>query len=142
MARKPELEPRWLVGLLNSWAIRSLHAQTRGLGYYTINPMLKSGIPGQARSYEPTGYSDVDYLDAENAIQALDMMRRLAVMRYFKPWAKANIDTEVQKDDDTWLYHLRKALATLEVDLMRRQRKAELEEALSLAAVDFAKPPH
>lgn len=121
--RKPALEPRWLVGLLNSWAIRSLYGQTKGLGYYRVNPMLKDGIPGQARSYEPTGYSDVDYKDAETAINQLDLMRRLAVMRYFKPWAKANIDSEVRRDNDTWMYHLKAALVVLTVELDRKREE-------------------
>jgi hypothetical protein len=140
MAKTPALEPRWLVGLLNLWAVRSLHSQTKGLGYYTENPMLKDGIRGQCRSYEPTGYSDVDYLDADAAINELDLMRRLAVMRYFKPWARANIDAEMQRDDGTWLYHLRRALDILARELDRKREQAEWAATLDLAAVEMAAP--
>jgi hypothetical protein len=123
MARKPQLEPRWLIGLLNQWALRSLHGQSRCLGYYTISPMLRDGIPVQARSYEPTGYGDADFLDAQGAINGLALMRRLAVMRYFKPWAKANIDSEFKRDNDTWMYHLRQALMELEIELDRKRQE-------------------
>jgi hypothetical protein len=132
--REPALEPRWLVGLLNRWAIRSLSEQTKGLGYYGTNPMLRSGIPSPAKSYEPTGYSDVDFLDAERAINDLELMKRLAVMRYFKPWAKANIDAEIERDNDTWMYHLRDALVKIEIALARRKAAADLEESLQIAA--------
>ena len=124
MSRKPELEPRWLIGLLNQWAIRSTHAGSRGLGYYTTNPMLRDGIPGRVRSYEPTGYSDVDFLDAQRAVDELDIMRRLAVMRYFKPWSRNAIDAEMQRDNDTWMYHLKLALAVLAAELDRKRLAA------------------
>jgi hypothetical protein len=120
MSRRPELEPRWLIGLLNQWALRISRDQAKGLGYYTINPMLRDGIPGRVRSYEPTGYSDVDFLDVQNAVEQLDVMRRLAVMRYFKPWSRNAIDAEVSRDPDTWMYHLRIALERLQVDLQRK----------------------
>ncbi len=121
MSKRPELEPRWLIGLLNQWALRMSRDQTRGLGYYTINPMLRDGIPVRARSYEPTGYSDVDFLDVENAVSQLDVMRRLSVMRYFKPWSRLAIDAEFERDNDTWMYHLRIALQTLSAELDRKR---------------------
>lgn len=121
MARKPSLEPRWLVGLLNSWAKRSLYSDSKGLGYPAICAMLKDGIPGRVRSYEPTGYGDADIKDVERAVNDLDTMRKLAVMRYFKPWMMNAIDQEVRRDADTWMYHLRQALDILRSDLDRKR---------------------
>ena len=117
MARKPLLEPAWLVSLLNAWAKRSHHESSRALGWYSICPMLQSGIPGKARSYEPTGFSEQDYTDLHVALQDLELVNRMAVGRYFKPWAKAAIDAEFRASDDTWLRRLRAGMAQLEVKL-------------------------
>ena len=117
MARKPDLEPRWLVGLLNAVALRSLNEQTRSVGWYTVNPMLRDGIPKRGRSYEPTGYSDGDHKAALDALNLLPMRRLLAVARYFKPWAKQAIEAEHQWSDDTWMRELKAAMATLETEL-------------------------
>lgn len=125
MGRKAELEPRWLIGLLNAWALRSMSEQRRGLGWYSICPMLKSGIPGKARSYEPTGYSNADHDATLAAINMLPLQERMAVARYFKPWAKAQIEAEFRLSDDTWMRRLRAGLVLLEVEL--RLTVAEVE---------------
>lgn len=117
MSRPAALEPRWLVGLLNAWAKRSLSEQTRGLGWHSICPMLQSGIPGKARSYEPTGYGDADHQAAHDAVNRLPLEQRMAVARYFKPWAKAAIDAEFHLSDDTWMRRLKAALVTLDREL-------------------------
>ena len=117
MAKQIELEPRWLVSLLSSWAQRSLSEQTRAVGWYSICPMLQSGIPGKARSYEPTGYSDGDHKATAAAIDLLELEHRMAIARYFKPWARAAIEAEFVFSDDTWRRRLRAALAFLEIEL-------------------------
>lgn len=128
---KPQLEPGWLVGLLNQWALRSVREQSRSIGWYGINPMLKDGIPVRARSYEPTGYGDADFKDINNAVFQLDYMRRLAIVRYFKPWARAAVDAEIARDNDTWMYHLKIAMETLARQLDRdRATFAEFTLAL------------
>jgi hypothetical protein len=117
MAKQIELEPRWLVSLLSSWAKRSLSEQTRAVGWYSICPMLQSGIPGKARSYEPTGYSEGDHKATADAINLLDLEHRMAVARHFKPWAKAAIEAEFPLSNDTWMRRLRAALVILEGEL-------------------------
>lgn len=117
MARKPLLEPAWLVSLLNSWAARSHHESSRALGWYSMCPMLQSGIPGRARSYEPTGFSQQDYTDLHVALQELELVNRMAIGRYFKPWARDSIDAEFHASDDTWLRRLRAGMGQLEVKL-------------------------
>ena len=79
--------------------------------------MLQSGIPGKARSYEPTGYSDGDHKATAAAINLLEMQHKMAIARHFKPWAKAAIEAEFPLSDDTWLRRLRAALALLETEL-------------------------
>ena len=117
MARKPLLEPAWLVSLLHAWAAHSHHESSMALGWYSMCPMLQSGIPGRARSYEPTGFSQQDYTDLFVAIQELELVNRMAVGRYFKPWAKDAIDAEFTASDDTWLRRLRASMGQLEVKL-------------------------
>lgn len=117
MGKRAQLEPAWLVGLLNAWARRSLAEQTRGIGWHTICPMLQSGIPGRARSYEPTGYCADDHQRTLTAINALPMRQRLAVARYFKPWAKLSIEAEHHWSDDTWMRELRTAMDALAREL-------------------------
>lgn len=79
--------------------------------------MLQSGIPGKARSYEPTGYSDGDHKATAEAINLLEIQQRMAVARHFKPWAKAAIEAEFNLSNDTWLRRLRAALSALEQEL-------------------------
>lgn len=117
MGRKAQLEPAWLVGLLNAWAVRSHHDHSKGLGWYSICPMLKSGIPTKARSYEPTGYSGQDFRDVYEALQELELMQRMAIGRYFKPWAKAGIEAEFLRSDYLWRKDFAAAMAKLEQKL-------------------------
>ena len=126
MARRPQLEPAWLIGLLNAWARHSHKDHTRGLGWYSASPMLKGGIPVRARSYEPMGYCEADYTAVYEALQGLDLMPRMAVGRYFKPWARSAIEAEFQRSADQWLVLLRVALQ-------------KLEEKLRLPVADIAK---
>lgn len=124
MPRKPELEPRWLVGLLHQWAMRELYGSTKGLGYYSVNPMLKDGIPTQARSYEPTGYSHEDFRELEVALKEMMVAEELkyeflAVMRYVKPWKARVIDDEHPRETRFWLRDLKNGLATIDAKMRR-----------------------
>lgn len=103
MSRAPQLEPAWLIGLLIAWSRRE--TRDSGLGYYTINPMLRDGIPCQARSYEPTGYGGTELDAIGRAVNQLRLMRKLAVMRYCRPWMAGAIDRELERvfAADTWL---------------------------------------
>lgn len=113
MSRPPQLEPAWLIGLLLAWSRRE--TRNSGLGFYTVSPMLRDGIPTPARSYEPTGYGGAELEAVGHAVMALRLMRRLAVLRYLRPWMANAIDAEIERvlDTDTWMYHLRGALDEL-----------------------------
>lgn len=111
MSRPPQLEPAWLIGLLMAWTRRE--TRDSGLGFYRINPMLRDGIPTQARSYEPTGYGGAELDAVGRAVAELRLMRRLAVLRYCQPWKAPKMDSEHKLSTDVWLYHLRGGLAEL-----------------------------
>lgn len=113
MARKPELHPAWLVGLLVEWGRRERSATIQGLGFYRVNPMLKAGIPQQARSYEPTGYSDNDLEEIGNCIRKLERLQIFAVMRYAIPERVQAIDNEIKLSSTTWFEILRTSLLQL-----------------------------
>ena len=122
--RGDSLQPRWLVSLLVVWGRREAYG--RELGWYGVSPMLKAGIPIQARSYEPTGYADGDYAELEACLKRLEDSNRrqlLAVIRYCKPWTARAIDIEHPLDTDTWLYHLKRGLAQLSTMMEESRRR-------------------
>lgn len=128
MGRPAKLEPRWLVGLLNRWAIRDDRDRSKGIGYYTTNPMLRAGMPMTARtSHEPMDYSEEDFVDVQIAVDGLDLNLRMAVVRYFKPWAKHMIDAELQRSDDTWMRWLKDALSRVELEMDRKKAPKVLD---------------
>ena len=120
MARKPTLGPDWLTGLLVQWGLRQLHSQSKGLGYYSVNPMLRDGIPQPARSHEPTGYSDEDFRELECAIGLLPLEQQLAIARYCMPWRIRMIDEANPAHQTTWLYRLKQGLAVVAANMERK----------------------
>lgn len=119
MSREAQLGPAWLIGLLVAWNRRE--TRDSGLGYYRVNPMLRDGIPTPARSYEPMGYGGAEIDAVGRAVASLRLMRRVAVMRYCRPWMIPAIDAEFESplSTDAWLYHLRAALTELECEMSR-----------------------
>lgn len=119
MSRQAQLGPAWLIGLLLAWSRRD--TRDSGLGYYRVNPMLRDGIPTPARSYEPMGYGGAEIDAVGRAVASLRLMRRVAVMRYCRPWMIPAIDAEFEAplSTDAWLYHLRAALTELECEMSR-----------------------
>jgi len=117
MSRAPQLEPAWLIGLLLAWSRRETAAN--GLGFYSVNPMLRDGIPCQARSYEPMGYGGAEVDAAGRAVAELNLMHRIAIMRYLRPWMIPAFDRELEYTASTryWLATLRGALRILEGEL-------------------------
>lgn len=121
MSRQAQLEPAWLIGLLMAWSRRT--SRDNGLGYPTTCIYLKERLPSPARSYEPTGYSGAEVEAVGQHVMGLRMMRKLAIMRYCKPWMCNAINAELGRefDTDTWLYHLKGAFAEI-VTLMDKKR--------------------
>jgi len=123
MSRRTLVQPRWLDCLLWNWAIRSLKVESGSIGYYTINPMLKEGIPTQATSYEPTGFNADDFEATTKAIDALPDNFRLVILRAYKPWAARAMEAELDVygvSERTWQRWTHEAAVILERALMRK----------------------
>lgn len=123
MPRQPELHPAWLVGLLHQWASRRRAEESRTVGWYSINPMLKEGIPVRAESYEPTGYSGYDFKQLEMAMMAIDSRHAIAVIRYVRPEKARGFDIEYGYSTDTWLRYLKAGLVGLDAKMERLDKQ-------------------
>jgi hypothetical protein len=82
MSRRIRVKPAWLDDLLSGWGRKS----DRHQGWYSINPMLRDGIPTRTNALEVTGYIHMDYADLESAIGELEPKLRLAIVAAYKPW--------------------------------------------------------
>lgn len=120
MARKPNLGPDWLTDMLVQWGKYQLRGQSKCLGYYTVNPMLRDGIPQPARSHEPTGYSEQDFSQLEAAVGLLPTEQQLAIARYCMPWRIRMIDEANPAHQTTWLYRLKQGLAVVAAAMERK----------------------
>lgn len=90
MGRRIDIEPRWLVSLLNQWAIHDLRSQTGGLGYASGSSWMRGLKSSPASSIDPTGYSARDFRDIEAAMTWLMAAHNnlwASVMMYYRPWA-------------------------------------------------------
>lgn len=127
MSKAPELEPAWLVGLLMAWSRRT--SRDSALGYPTECVYLKKRTGNSQRSYEPTGYSATEVEAVGRHVHQLRLMRRLAIMRYCKPWMVIAINQELGRefDTDTWLYHLKNGLSEIE-SLMDKKTLAQSDD--------------
>jgi hypothetical protein len=90
---------------------------TKGIGWYSVNPMLKEGIPSRAESFEPTGYSGQDFKTLEDAMTAIQPRYLLAVVRYAAPWKARELDLEWGYSADTWLRYLKAGLEDLDHEM-------------------------
>lgn len=139
MSRPPQLGPAWLIGLLMAWSRRE--TRDSGLGFYTVSPMLRDGIPTQARSYEPTGYGGAELDSIGVAVKTLRKMHWLAVMRYLRPWRAEAVERALRDDGETppisseWLKLLREALLVLELEMMRKKTLDRRETAIYSAEI-------
>ncbi len=113
MSRHAQLEPAWLIGLLMAWSRRT--SRDNGLGYPSECIYLKERTGNPQRSYEPTGYSSAEVDAVGQHVHGLRMMRKLAIMRYCKPWMILAITAELGRefDTDTWMYHLKNGIAEI-----------------------------
>ena len=89
MGKRIELNPAWLVSLLNQWALHDLRSQTGGLGYASGSSWMRGLKSSPSSSIDPTGYAARDFRDVESA---MDWLREAykptwaAVTMYYKPW--------------------------------------------------------
>jgi hypothetical protein len=97
MGKRIQLEPGWLVSLLNQWAVHDLRSQTGGLGYASGSSWMRGLKSSPASSIDPTGYAARDFRDVDGAMNELRITNRnhwAAVSMYYKPWVVENFKTE------------------------------------------------
>jgi hypothetical protein len=127
MAKRSTVQPVWLDRMLVQWGIRSLKIEISGLGYPRKCPMLAEGIPTQARSYEPTGYSELDFQQLDTAIAKLDRKYLLVVSRAYKPWYAESAAIELAPygvTERTWYNWLQDAARMIETSMARDKEMA------------------
>jgi hypothetical protein len=93
MGKRLEIQPAWLVSLLNQWAIHDLRTQTGGLGYASGSSWMRGLKSSPASAIDPTGYAARDFRDVDAAMDDLRTAGTnlwAAVTMYYKPWAVAS----------------------------------------------------
>ena len=134
MGKRADFEPRWLVSLLNQWAIHDLRSQTGGLGYASGSSWMRGLKSSPSSSIDPTGFAARDFRDVEAAMEDLRVNGTnlwAAVMMYYRPWA-----VEAFRDEgypfQTSTYYDRLHRAHSEVALfmgaIKAKRLADLEK--------------
>jgi hypothetical protein len=92
MGRRADIQPGWLVSLLNQWAIHDLRSNTGGLGFASGSSWMRGLKSSPASSIDPTGYAARDYRDVEAALEDLrvnGVNLWASLMMYYKPWVIA-----------------------------------------------------
>lgn len=117
MSKRATVKPDWLDRMLIGWGLKSLH--TAGRGWYSINPMLKDGIPTGRAPSEPYEIGADDYRELDAAIELLTPMQKLAITRAYKPWSARAIDDAHPANASTWCERLKVAAAHIEVRMRR-----------------------
>ena len=122
MSKRTVIKPHWLDRLLWQWAHRT--TDENGLGFYSVNPMLKAGIPMPARAYEPMGYNAEDFEATTLAVSELPHHYRLVILRAYKPWAAKALEQELgsfSQSERTWQRWVHEAAELLHSRLKREQ---------------------
>jgi hypothetical protein len=89
MGRRAEIQPAWLVSLLNQWALHDLRTQTGGLGYASGSSWMRGLKSSPASSIDPTGFAARDFRDVEAAMEDLRNTGTnlwASLMMYYRPW--------------------------------------------------------
>lgn len=89
MGKRIQLEPAWLVSLLNQWAKHGLASELGHLGFASGSSWMRGLKSSPASCIDPTGFAARDYTDLEAGIKAMGRVRPqqlIAVMMYYKPW--------------------------------------------------------
>lgn len=120
MARRSTVKPDWLDDMLVIWGLRDVRS---ALGFPPISPMFRQRVGTPARSYEPTGYSDVDFDQLQTALDRLETKHKLVIMRCFKPWTARAVEDELRRlydvSERTWVNWLHEGAGLLAADMER-----------------------
>jgi hypothetical protein len=134
MGRRVELNPAWLVSLLNQWALHDLRSQTGGLGYASGSSWMRGLKSSPASSIDPTGYAARDFRDVESAMEDLrvnGVNLWAALMMYYRPWAVAAFQNEGYPFQNSTYYdrlHRGHAEVAVFMGQIKAKRAADLEK--------------
>ena len=129
MGKRIQIEPAWLVSLLNQWALHDLRSQTGGLGYASGSSWMRGLKSSPASSIDPTGYAARDYRDVEAAMEDLrtnGVNLWAALMMYYRPWVVEAFKAEGYPFNNSTFYerlHKAHSLVAGHMDRVRDERK-------------------
>ena len=89
MSRRATVQPDWLDRMLIQWGLSTLRAQR---GWYSVNPMLKAGIPRPTVAPDLWDITPGDYRELEAHIRALEEQHQAAILRAYRPWTARTIE--------------------------------------------------
>jgi len=119
MSKRATVQPPWLDRMLIGWGLKSLHQH--GRGWYSVNPMLKDGIPTGRPPSEPFELGSEDYAALDQAIKALPDVQRAAITRAYKPWTAYSFDMVCPTSTSTWCDRLKAAAVTLKIAMNQKK---------------------
>jgi hypothetical protein len=126
VGKRADIEPRWLVSLLNQWAIHDLRTETGGLGYASGSSWMRGLKSSPASAIDPTGFAARDFRDVEAAmddLRATGINLWAALMMYYKPWVvHAFRDEGYPFNNSTYYDRLHRAHTEI-ANAMERARK-------------------
>jgi len=89
MSRRATVRPDWLDSMLVAWGLSTLKAQR---GWYSVNPMLRAGIPRPTPTPDLWDITSSDYRQLEAHIRSLEQHHQAAVIRAYRPWTARTIE--------------------------------------------------
>lgn len=123
MSKRATVQPAWLDSMLVKWGRTIPGAR----GWYSVCPMIQSGIPTTAKVYETWEPGPQDFEDLCGAIDGLDHKYHCVIWRAYKPWTAAEMELElaIYTYCDRTLYNwLQAAAKILEVEMQRLKEAA------------------
>lgn len=126
MSKRSTVQPKWLDSMLVRWGIASLQRESNTLGFYKINPMLKSGIPTTSAQPDPWDHTPQDFAQLDEAIATLEKRYQYTLTRCYKPWnapAMEELLREYGAHERTWVKWLHKAAEQIEAHMSRARAR-------------------
>lgn len=135
MGKRADIEPRWLVSLLNQWALHDLRSETGGLGFASGSSWMRGLKSSPASSIDPTGYAARDFRDIESSMNDLrtgGVNLWAAVVMYYKPWAVRAFKEEGYPFNNTTYYDRLHRAHSILAETMEGIRMVRIERLASL----------
>jgi hypothetical protein len=124
---KPQLNPGWLVSLLNRWAIRSLSLERVAIGYPTKACGFSERTTGGYNHSNPVAFSAEDFRDLDTALEQLKLSHKeqfMATMMFYKPWVVESARHENWPFKNSTYYkrlHAAHSFLATQLDLMKNR---------------------